>query len=82
MYARFNYLLSSSLFLLSVLALPQPQIDTNPTEDGSKALQCAFSCPMQNNEGHGLILKMDGVGYNGAYSIFECMYVTSPPPLL
>lgn len=85
MYALPNYLLSSFLFLLSALALPQPQIDTNPTtpstEVGSKALQCAFSCPLQDNEGHGLILKMDGVGYNGVYSIFECMYVTSLPLL-
>ncbi|EDR01449.1 uncharacterized protein LACBIDRAFT_310814 [Laccaria bicolor S238N-H82] len=78
MYAAFNYLLFSFLFLLSALALPQPQIDTNPTtpstEDGSKALTCAFSCPLQDNEGHGLILKMDGVGYNGVYSVFECIY--------
>ena len=81
MYAAFNYLLSSFLFLLSALALPQTQTDTIPTtlsaDDGLKVLQCTFSCPLQDNQGHGLILKMDGVGYDGVYSIFECMYVVS-----
>ena len=85
MYAAFNYLLSSFLFLLSALALPQTQTDTIPTtlsaEDGLKVLQCTFSCPLQDNQGHGLILKMDGVGYDGVYSIFECMYVVSLTPL-
>ena len=61
------------------------QIDTNPTtpstKDGLKSRQCAFSCPLQDSEGHGLALKMDGLGYNEAYSIFKCMYMTSLPLL-
>ena len=58
------------LFPLCCLARPQespPPVVTTTT--------CSYSCPPNDNSGFRLISKVDAIGYDSAYSIFECVYV-------
>jgi len=58
------------LFPLCCLANPQeppPPLVTTTT--------CSYSCPPNDYSGFRLISKVDAIGYDSAYSIFECVYV-------
>jgi hypothetical protein len=37
--------------------------------------KCVYSCPQRDGENRGLIAKVDALGYEQGYSIFECVYV-------
>ncbi|KIK06064.1 hypothetical protein K443DRAFT_308228 [Laccaria amethystina LaAM-08-1] len=57
------------LFPLSCLAHPQeppPPLVTTTTS--------SYSCPPNDYSGFRLISKVDAIGYDSAYSIFECVY--------
>ncbi|EDR01529.1 ectomycorrhiza-regulated small secreted protein [Laccaria bicolor S238N-H82] len=57
------------LFPLCCLAHPQespPPVVTTTT--------CSYSCPPNDYSGFRLISKVDAIGYDSAYSIFECVY--------
>ncbi|KIK06063.1 hypothetical protein K443DRAFT_90170 [Laccaria amethystina LaAM-08-1] len=36
--------------------------------------KCVYSCPQRDGENRGLIAKVDALGYEQGYSIFECVY--------